>query len=227
MCGRFALFAPASQVIEVFGTLDLDDPLAWRPRYNIAPTTPNWIVTDEGGVRRLSIARWGLQPAFLASRGGPPLFNARAETLAEKPIFRAAFARRRALVPASGFFEWLKVGKARHARWFSPRDGELFAFGAIWAVTRDDSDVEQRSFSVITTAPNAVTAPIHDRMPLILAPDRWDAWLRPRAGDTADWSREMGPCDPDRVRVDEVGSVVNDVRNDVPECVVPQARLFG
>ncbi|MDW8298595.1 MAG: SOS response-associated peptidase [Anaerolineae bacterium] len=164
MCGRYSLNAPPEPLAAHF---QADVPFEWQPRLNAAPSQHLPVLL---GHDRFVLMTWGYMPSWAKTR----LINARAETLSEKPTFRAAFRARRCLVPADAFYEWhtLPNGKKQPMR-FALRNGDLFAFGGVW-LQEDDSSP---SFLVITTAPNDLVAPIHNRMPFIVPPERYAAWL--------------------------------------------------
>jgi putative SOS response-associated peptidase YedK len=164
MCGRYSLNAPAEQLAASF---EASVPDEWRPRLNAAPAQRLPVQVAHGALRLMT---WGYTPSWAKTR----LINARAETLSEKPTFRAAFQAQRCLVPADAFYEWqtLANGKRQPMR-FALQDGALFAFAGIWLQTADS----EPAFLIITTTPNALVAPIHDRMPVILSPEHYAVWL--------------------------------------------------
>jgi putative SOS response-associated peptidase YedK len=181
MCGRFALDAPSTRVAERFSLAEC--PLL-APRYNIAPASDILVVRHRPDVGRIGqLARWGLVPAWAKDPSiGTKLINARAETVDTKPSFRGSFARHRCLIPASGFFEWKVVSENRKVRrqpyYVRPAENDgLFAFAGLLARWRSGTGEDLVTACIITTEANALMAPIHDRMPVILAPGAWDAWL--------------------------------------------------
>lgn len=173
MCGRISLFAELGNLASQFR---FDPGLvegAYRPSWNLAPTAPILGVMAEDGRRRAGMMRWGF--TFSARRDGAgssrPLFNARSETLTERPAFRAAFASRRCLVPINGFYEWRGDGSGRTPLWIHRTDERPFALAGIYNAGSDEA------VCVITCAPNSLMEPIHHRMPVVLADDEYDAWL--------------------------------------------------
>jgi len=184
MCGRYVLSQPAEVIAEYFEV----DPEAGlgaglaqglEPRYNIAPTQEAPIVRNEAGGRTLSLARWGLVPYWAeAASIGNRLINARSETADAKPAYRQALRRRRCLVPASGFYEWKKVGRARHPFYFRPPNGGLLAIAGLWERWHD-GPLSLETFTLLTTDANQILAPIHDRMPVILDRRAFEPWLDP------------------------------------------------
>jgi putative SOS response-associated peptidase YedK len=176
MCGRFALKAPSSELITQF---DLDDCADFPIRYNITPGTNIPVIRlSPDGKRVLHLLRWGLVPHWAKDPGiGARLNNARGESVADKASFRDAFKRRRCLVPADGFYEWKTEGKIKQPYYFSLKSGEPMAMAGIWeSWTAPDGGI-LRTVCIITTVANALTAPVHDRMPVIIPPDNWQAWL--------------------------------------------------
>src|SRR5262245_48619359 len=162
----------------------------WKPRFNVAPTQPAPVVTLHHGERRIELMRWGLVPFWAGHDGktAPLMINARIESLSAKQFFRDALERKRCLVPADGFFEWIsKRGKLQTADkkqapkpfYFPPQSHELFAVAGLWARTRTDRGEEQHSFTIITARANDLVRPIHDRMPIVLPPSAYEAWLDP------------------------------------------------
>ena len=177
MCGRFNLTASGEEIAEAFG---LDEAPELAPRYNIAPTQPVAVVRVEAGRRRLGTLRWGLVPegAPETERG---YINARAETAWQKPSFREAFARRRCLIPATGFYEWQRTTARRRPWLFALGSGRLFAFAGLWEPPAREG--ASPTCTILTTEPNDVTRPVHDRMPVILPPEGYARWVDPRPGD--------------------------------------------
>jgi putative SOS response-associated peptidase YedK len=202
-------------------------------RYNVAPTQTVPVVRAAESGREGALLRWGLIPSWADDPAiGNRLINARAETAHEKPAFRQAFKRRRCLVPASGFYEWAKAGsgggKPRGGRkqpfYFYPADGELFAFAGLWERWRprdgsaDDSEPVE-TFTILTTDANTAVRPVHDRMPVILAPDAWDLWLDGK--DPEGLPGLLKPCDPALIASHPVSTAVNIPAHDRPDCVEP------
>jgi putative SOS response-associated peptidase YedK len=236
MCGRYTLTRNEKIVEQLEAALDLSaahDPW-WKPRFNVAPTQPAPVVTLHDGARTVELMRWGLVP-FWAGHGGkkaPLMINARVESLGAKQVFRDALQSKRCLVPADGFFEW--VAPAHDARaagkkppprpfYFHPRSHGIFAFAGLWARSHDDRGDEQRSFTIITARANDLVRPIHDRMPIVLAPSDYAAWLDPAQG--GDRARALlgvpaGPADWIR---EPVSTWVNKADHDDPGCIAPDA----
>jgi putative SOS response-associated peptidase YedK len=191
------------------------------PRYNIAPTdqVPIIRVDPRDGERELVMARWGLVPWWSKTLPKIPHINARAETVHEKALFREAFQKRRALIPATGFFEWQKRADGKQPYRFQREDMEPFAFAGLWEFCRiGDQDIV--SATIIVGAPNPLAAAIHDRMPVILNPEDYDRLLDP---DTpVDELRSLlKPYPAERMRAVAVNRAVNSVKNDTPESIDP------
>src|SRR5262249_26635385 len=154
---------------------------------------------------------------------GVKAINARAETVADKPTFRAAFKARRCLIPASGYYEWKHEGKAKRPHFIHPPDGRLFAFAGLWDVwAKGAAPVE--SCSIITTTANEATRHLHERMPVILDREHFAAWLDPLAPPPA-LHELLRPCSPERIALHAVGAAVGNVRNEGPKLVAPAADL--
>jgi putative SOS response-associated peptidase YedK len=235
MCGRYTLTSHEQIAEDLQASLDESvaaDPW-WKPRFNVAPTQPAPVVTrNRGGARAIEMMRWGLVPHW-AEPGGkkPPLMiNARVESLMAKQMFREALAARRCLVPMDGFFEWVRSGAAPAGGkpvprpfYFHPRGHTLCAFAGLWARARDAGGHELHSFTIVTTRASELVRPIHDRMPIVLAPDDWAAWLDPSVD--ADTARALlgHPAGADWVR-DAVSTWVNKADHDDPTCIAPEAE---
>lgn len=225
MCGRFAFYSPHEAVVRLFG-LPLDSP-AVEPRYNIAPTTFVPAVRadkDAAATRRLALLYWGLVPAWAREKSiGARMINARAETLREKPAFREAFRRRRALVVADGYYEWMKLGASLKQPYFLQlSSGTPFAFGALWESWRDPASGDPlESCTLITTAAPASIAHVHDRMPFIVAPANYAEWLDPANQDVDGLDRLLGPERAGPMIAYPVGRRVGNARNEGPDLIAP------
>ncbi len=177
MCGRFAITLPPDAVSALFDALP-DNDLPDVPNYNVCPTNQVQVVTSGGGGRQLRSMRWGLIPGWYKTpAGGPLLINARSETLAEKPAFRAAARERRCLIPASGFYEWVKdADDNRLPFYIHAADGAPIAFAGLWQHWGPEGE-RQSTCAIATCAANRTMAEVHHRMPVIVAPDDWALWL--------------------------------------------------
>jgi putative SOS response-associated peptidase YedK len=233
MCGRYRLSRRKQLVEEYFDTAS-DEP-DWTPRYNIAPTQPIPVIRQhpKEPIRQLSLMRWGLIPSWAKnSSAAASMINARAETAATKPAFRDALKSRRCLMPADGFYEWSRTGKAKQPYCFEVNEGKLFAFAGLWERWKDPSGQWVKSCSILTTTPNAVTSAVHDRMPVILHPDSYDLWLDPGMQNVGAVSELLNPYDPRQMRCYPVSTRINHVANDDEACSAhvelaeTQGRLF-
>lgn len=234
MCGRYRL-SRRKQVLEEHFAADWDD-LDWKPRYNIAPTqfVPAVRQNPRSTNREISLIRWGLVPSWAKdSSKAASMINARSETAASKPAFSDALKFRRCLIPADGFYEWQRVGNAKQSYCFEVERGELFAFAGLWETWNDPNGKALETCSILTTTPNALTARIHDRMPVILDPQCYDLWLDPGTTDTTVISEFLKPFDARLMRCFPVSSRVNQPANDDSECSAPvevtqtQGSLFS
>jgi putative SOS response-associated peptidase YedK len=219
MCGRFALFAAGDEIAERFQVAEA--PL-FSPRYNIAPTQTVAAVRATSAGRSLSYLRWGLIPSWSADpKIGYKLLNARSETVAEKPSFRAAFKQRRCLIPASGFYEWQKgEGRSKQPFFIRPRDSDLFSFAGLWEKWNDPKGETVETCTILTTTANEVMRPLHDRMPVILDDGGNALWLDPSA--SVDALRALFvPFASDRIEAFPVNPWVSNARNQGPRCLEP------
>jgi putative SOS response-associated peptidase YedK len=219
MCGRFNQTASGEEVAEAFG---LDETPALAPRYNIAPTQEVAVVGVRPKTSRcgLALLKWGLVPR--ESLGGERGFiNARAETAWEKPSFREAFAHRRCLIPATGFYEWQKIDPKRRQPWLLRLvSGRLFAFAGLWEpATATPGAVP--TCTILTTEPNEVTQPIHDRMPVILDPSEYTRWLDPAVTIPAEVRPLLRPFPAAAMTAYPVTTAVNNPSFDDPACLAP------
>jgi putative SOS response-associated peptidase YedK len=176
VCGRYALQSTPAELITRFG---LDECADFSPRYNIPPGTDIPVIRQSPEGRRvLHLLRWGLVPHWSKDPSiGAKLNNARGESVAEKSSFRDAFKRRRCLIPANGFYEWATEGKVKQPYYISLKFGEPMAMGGLWESWKAPDGSIFRTTCIITTGPNEVMEPIHDRMPVIVAPENWQSWL--------------------------------------------------
>ena len=218
MCGRFALAVPGKNLATHFQMDSIPD---LAPRYNIAPTqTVPAVIRAGSGERALGMYRWGLIPFWADDMSiGPRLINARAETAAEKPAFRAAFRRQRCLIPVTGFYEWTREKTGKQPYYFHRQDGGLFAFAGLWELWEKDAE-PVLSCTILTTGPNEVMRPVHDRMPVIVSPENYEAWLDP--GTLPDAAQAiLVPAAEDALTVYSVGTEVNSPRTDHPGLIEP------
>jgi putative SOS response-associated peptidase YedK len=221
MCGRYTLKSPVERLAEKF---HLTDTLSLKPRYNIAPSQPVAVVRrlPDNSDRKLAILRWGLIPAWVKdSASGAQPINAKAETAAEKPMFHDAFRRRRCLVPADGFYEWRQEDKRKQPVYICMKDREPFAFAGLWEHWENQDGQAIESCTILTTEPNDLLKPIHNRMPVILNPKDYDLWLDPDVRDSGKVRRLLGPYPPEEMTAYPVSLRVNNPRNDDAQCIEP------
>jgi putative SOS response-associated peptidase YedK len=221
MCGRYSLSATDDELEEFFDYVHQDQPASRH--YNIAPTASVPIIrlVHGGDERELVHLRWGF-PAPASRKSGGVLINARAETAAEKRVFRESLERRRCLVPADGFYEWRRGGRVRQPYRFSHRHQRFFAFAGLWDRFEGPSGGID-AFVILTTAPNELLAPIHDRMPAILDPTGYAVWLSWEAAESARAS--LAPFPAGSLRCYPVTTKVNAVSFDDPACFAPAAEV--
>jgi len=224
MCGRFVQKTPLGEIRVLFETANPVPNMA--AHYNAAPTQDLAVVryNPQTGQRALDLLRWGLVPLWAKDLAfGPKCINARAETIATNRIFADAFARRRCIIPADGFYEWQKRDKATVPYAAVPRDG-IFAFAGLWERWKNPADgAIVRSFAIVTTEANALCRPIHERMPVILPPPAWPAWLGESAASPDALQALLRPYPDEAMRVYPIGPAVGNVKNDSPDLLEPAA----
>lgn len=228
MCGRYTLKTDRSKIAQRFGVEDVP-PLA--ARYNLGPTQDGLVVRpgDAPGTRTAALLRWGLIPAWTKNRGSTPLLiNARSETAARSPAFREPFKHRRCLVVADGFFEWARAGAVRQPYYFTVNHGEPFAMAGLWESWRPPGAPREdtlETYTILTTTANAVIAPLHDRMPVILDPEFFEDWLNPLLNEADSVARLLQPYPPLRMLGRVVNPRVNNIKFDDPACLESPAEL--
>ena len=235
MCGRYRLSKRKQLIAESFD-VSWDDLADWNPRYNIAPTQPVPIIRQhpKEPVRKLSLVRWGLIPSWAKDvSSAAKMINARSETVSTQPAFRDALKTRRCLVPADGFYEWQRRGSVKQPFCFEVNNGELFAFAGLWDHWKDNKGTWVKSCSILTTTPNAVTATVHDRMPVILDPSNYDLWLDPGMTSPDAACDLLRPYNAQFMHSYPVSTRINNVVNDDEQCTAPaqiteaQSSLFS
>jgi putative SOS response-associated peptidase YedK len=222
MCGRYRL-TRAEKMGEKFEA-ELSAEL--RPRYNIAPTQQVPVVRSTGSGRVISSLRWGLIPSCATDDSGAQI-NVRSETLLEKPSFRESFERRHCLIPADGFYEWRGSGKTKQPFHFGMEDASLFAFAGIWDRWKSPRGSVIESCAILTTIPNELLSDVHDRMPVILHPNHYHAWLTAPALKPHHYAHLLVPFEPALMKRFPVSSLVNDPENDIPACVAQVPELVS
>ncbi len=213
MCGRFDLHAPKVQISKYFDLAECPDV---APRYNIAPTSNVLVIRQRPDIGRVGqMVKWGLVPSWAKDPSiGAKLNNARAETVAEKPSFRNSFVRHRCLIPANGFYEWRLVsedGKTRKQPYYlrSVDEDDFFAFAGLLAQWRAPDGTDLVTACIITSAANALMAPIHERMPVILAREAWESWLAPENHAMDSLGPLLKPCPGWAMLAYQVSTAVN------------------
>src|SRR5262245_51633091 len=233
MCGRYRLSRRKQIIEESFDTADWQDD--WSPRYNIAPTQPVPVIRQhpKEPVRQISLMKWGLVPNWARDASiASSTINAKSETASEKPAFRDPFKYRRCLIPADGFYEWKRSGSSKQPYCFEVQNGEVFAFAGLWDGWKDADGQWIKTCSILTTLPNAVTATVHNRMPVILDRECYELWLDPSVTSVEVISELLKPFDARLMRCYPISAKVNHVANDDEECSRPvevfenQERLF-
>jgi putative SOS response-associated peptidase YedK len=221
VCGRFTLRKPGAILAEWF---NLPEVPAWAPRYNIAPSqlVATVLRTADESTRRLRVYRWGLIPSWAKDpRIGDRMINAQAETAATKPSFRAAFRRRRCLVLADGFYEWQVLGRRKQPFYVGMRDECPFAFAGLWEHWESQAGEAIDSCTLLTMEPNELIRSFHHRMPVILDKQDYDLWLDPAIQDPETLQPLLRPYPAEAMTAYPVSTLVNNPRNDIPECITP------
>ncbi|MGC9468121.1 MAG: SOS response-associated peptidase [Anaerolineae bacterium] len=222
MCGRFTLWIQFGDLLKAFP--DFEFPETIPSRYNIAPSQDVAVVPNDGR-SEVQFFRWGLVPHWADDPAiGNRMINARGETVAEKPSFRAAYRRRRCLILADGFYEWRREpgSGAKTPFYVRMASGAPFAFAGLWEVWRPD-DQPLHSCTIITTRPNAVVAPIHNRMPVIIPRAAYDRWLDPEEKRPRELDNLLAPYPSEEMVAYPVSRFVNNPTNDSRICVEPAA----
>ncbi|MBX0330431.1 SOS response-associated peptidase [Oscillochloris sp. ZM17-4] len=219
MCGRYTLRASGGQVAEQFGLADAPQ---LAPRYNIAPTQLVPVVRAGAEGRELALLRWGLVPFWAKDLAiGAKMINARSETVAEKPAFRAALRQRRCLILADGFYEWQATPGGKQPFYFRVGDGAPFAMAGLWESWRGPDDATVQTCTILTTRANPLLAPLHDRMPVILPPDEYRLWLDPSLREAGPLEHLFDPFPAEDMDAYPVGKDVNRVANDSAALIAP------
>jgi len=215
MCSRYNLTSPPEAVRAYFGYADTPN---FPARYNIAPTQPIPVVClDRQGARRFRLMRWGLLPPFVKDpKRFPTLINARSEEVLEKPSFRNAARRRRCLIPADGFYEWTGPKGKRRPFLLSPREPRLVAFAGLYECWTDPTGGEVDTVTILTCAANRTVAALHDRMPVVLEPEHFEAWLDVEGVSAEEALAILSPAADDLFEAVELHPKINDSRKDEP-----------
>lgn len=222
-CGRYTLVMGQQKLEKRFGTKNkLAKPI--KSNYNTSPTQQMPVITNHGEGNEIEIMSWGFRPVWAQDISSAyKFFNARAETLAEKPMWKKSFATKRCLVPASGFYEWRKDGKEKTPYYIHLKDQELFAFAGLYDSWTDKKTGEvHKSYTIITTNPNGLMRPIHDRMPVILDKCKEDDWLNPDANEDIGFLEHLlKPFSAKDMSAYTVSSEVNSAKHNSAELIEP------
>lgn len=222
MCGRYTLTTPVETLAEEFGLTESLPEVSQS--YNVAPTQEVAAVLNGSG-RHLEMLRWGLIPSWADDpRIGSRMINARSETAPEKPSFRKAFKERRCLILADGFYEWQKTNNGKQPFYIRMENGSPFAFAGLWESWQDPEGPEVRSCTILTTDPNELLAPVHNRMPVILHPEDYELWLDPDVREVDLLSPLLVPYPADSMEAYPVSRRVNNPANDEPDCIEAVVR---
>jgi putative SOS response-associated peptidase YedK len=224
VCGRYTLTAAPARVAESFGVAA---PAELRPRYNVAPgQAAPAVLAGPSGARELRFLRWGLVPPWADGPGaGARASNARIESAAERPTFRAAFRQRRCLVPADGFYEWRARAGGAEPHHVALPGGALFAFAGLHERFEEPGGATLLTFTILTGPARGRLRELHGRMPLIVAPEDYDAWIDPAPGEPEALRALLGSRLSDALEFRPVDGSVNDARFDGPACLAPASQL--
>jgi putative SOS response-associated peptidase YedK len=221
MCGRYTLKTPVEELSEKF---QFPEVIPLKPRYNIAPSQPVPVVRlmPDNQERKLAMLRWGLIPAWVKdpAKARQPI-NAKSETVAELPTFRTAFRKRRCLIPADGFYEWKQEGGRKQPVYICMKDREPFAFAGLWERWAGEEDEFIESCTILTTEPNELLVPIHNRMPVILDPNDYELWLDPDVQQPYKLGPLLRSYPSESMIYYPVNLRVNNPKHDDPLCLEP------
>lgn len=218
MCGRFVQIDGGKGMVEHLGIFS--DVMDVSPRYNIAPSTSAMVIRHTHHGMSLALLQWGLIPHWAKdSNMRSRMINARSETAAEKLSFRAAFRQRRCLIPTDGFYEWKKAGRGKQPHFIRMANQKPFAMAGLWESWSSQGEPPLETFTILTTEPNDLMRPIHNRMPVIINPDHYRKWVDPRMQDTDTLAGMMVPYPETHMEAYPVAPYLNNPRNDSPLCM--------
>jgi putative SOS response-associated peptidase YedK len=222
MCGRYAVTSAPEAIRTLFGYAEQPN---FPPRYNIAPTQPIAIVRLVEGKRQFALVRWGLLPSWVKDpKSFSLLVNARGESLADKPAFKAAMKYRRCLVPADGFYEWKAAGTRRQPYYVRAKSGQPLAFAGLWETWTGPNGEEMETAAIVTTRANRALAGIHERMPVVVPPEAFNLWLDCANVDAETAASLVTPAPEDLLEAYEVSTAVNRTANDNPDLIGQYTR---
>jgi putative SOS response-associated peptidase YedK len=217
MCGRYAVTSAPEAIRALFGYAEQPN---FPPRYNIAPTQPIGIVRLVEGKRQFALVRWGLLPSWVKDpKSFSLLVNARGESLADKPAFKAAMKYRRCLVPADGFYEWKAIGTRRQPYYVRAKSGQPLAFAGLWETWTGPNGEEMETAAIVTTRANCALAGIHERMPVIVPAEAFNLWLDCANVDAETAASLVAPAAENLLEAYEVSTAVNRTANDNPDLI--------
>jgi putative SOS response-associated peptidase YedK len=247
MCGRYVSVKSDGDVLSDFDAIDASDDERYEPDWNVAPTKPvrtivNRALRDADGkpaptpTRQLRVMSWGLVPSWAKDRKTQGrMFNARVESVSDKPAFRSAYAKRRCLIPADGWYEWQVIdgpdGPVKQPLYMTPPDGHSIAFAGLYEFWRHGDEPTLSTCTIITTPSQGALSQVHDRMPLVLPRDAWARWLDPSVKDPSDLLSAWDEAKGEHLELRPVSTTVNSVDNNGPELVaevepVPEAQTL-
>ncbi|WP_020468979.1 SOS response-associated peptidase [Zavarzinella formosa] len=225
MCARFALYASLKMMMEKYHFADTSE---ITPRFNIAPSQPILALGMKADRRTLGATQfhWGLVPYWAAEANGPRPVNAKAESLTNKPMFRDSFRKRRCIIPASGYYEWLTKGRQKIPMFIRHKNLELMSFAGIWDCWKRGTE-KLFTCAIVTTEANELTRSLHDRMPVILSPEDHANWLDPNTTDQATLLKILKPYSESVLEIILANPVVNSSKHEGPDClIVPSATAW-
>jgi putative SOS response-associated peptidase YedK len=220
MCGRYTLHKKTAELRKRFEVTGKVPEL--RDNFNVAPGQIMPVVTEDQDGRHLELMKWGLIPFWAKDPGiGYKMINARAEGIFDKPAWRSVIKRKRALIPADGFYEWKKESGEKQPYYIHPRKADIFAFAGVWETWKDPDNNVWKTYSIITTEPNAEMRAVHDRMPVILHPEDEASWLSPSLEDPNEIEPFLAPFEDGGLEMFAVSRDVNVVRNNDAKLIYP------
>lgn len=220
MCGRFTLTSDMDLLLYRFAAIWTNNHFDHFPRYNIAPTQQVLSVVNNNDQRELKPLKWGLIPSWSKELNiGVKMINARCETIAEKPSFKNLLKRKRCLIPADGFYEWIKLKSKKQPVYIRLKSEAVFSFAGLWDTWRSPTNETINSCTIITTNANDLIAPVHNRMPVIFTPEQEKLWLDPTITDNVTLTSLLKPFPEKELTMYNVNPIVNSPRNDSPECI--------
>ena len=220
MCGRYVIAQDVDAYARFFGVDEIRTEML-AANYNVAPTDSVYGVVDFDNTRMLGLFRWGLIPLWAETPAGGQI-NARAESVAQKAMFRDSFSRRRCIIPADGFYEWEQLERGKLPHYIYRKDGSPMGFAGLWSTWRDKETGERiSSCAIITTDAHRRLAPIHGRMPVMLDSAVWDSWLDRSLTDPHQAEALLQPIPEAQITEHAVSTLVNSVKNNLPECIAP------